>query len=89
MQGLGRDEVDSQEWKNNRIQIFSDKFGKILFTHNTPVIKEYIVFGWHNQKAVERLAKVVKNQNNLRHLTGVAKLKIKNFRKKKDAVETF
>ena len=30
---------------NNRIQIFSDEFRKILFTHYTPVIKEYIVFG--------------------------------------------
>ena len=22
-----------EQWKNNRIQIFSDEFGKILFTH--------------------------------------------------------
>ena len=65
-----------EQWKNNRIQILSDEFGKILFTHYTPVIKEYIVSGWHDQKIVERWEKVVKKQNNLRRLTSVAKLKI-------------
>ena len=71
-----------EQGKNHRIQIFSDEFGKILFTNYTSMIKEYIVFGWHDQQVVERREKVVKNQNNLRHLTGLAKLEIRNFRKK-------
>ena len=39
-----------ETWKNHRIQIFSDEFGKILFPHYTTAIKEYIVFDWHGQK---------------------------------------
>ena len=36
---------------------------------------------WHNQRIVEGWEKVVKNQNILRQLTGLIKLKIKNKKK--------
>ena len=35
--------IFTEQWKNNRIQIFPNEFGKILFTRYTPVIKEYSV----------------------------------------------
>ena len=58
--------------------MFSDEFGKILFTHYTPVVKKCVVSGWNDQRVVEELEKVIKNQINLRHLTGLTKLKLKN-----------